>query len=127
MSDDTKKLLIVDDSKLALYRLREIISELKGFEVAASAQTGNEAIELYKEFKPDIVIMDLVMPEMSGSQTSKKILEYDERAKIIVVSALGSSSDSLLEQLDSGAVTVVAKPYNESSLKEILEKLSNNA
>ncbi len=123
METRVKKLLIVDDSKLALYRLREIISELEGFEVAAAAQTGPEAIELYKKINPDIVIMDLVMPEMSGSQTSKKILTYDNDAKIIVVSALGASPDNLLEELGAGAITVVAKPYNESSLKEILEKI----
>ena len=127
MKEKKYRLLIVDDSKLAAFVLKDIVMELDNIEVVGEARNGLEAIRLYKKLRPDITTMDLVMPGMSGEQAIKRILEFDEEAKIIVVSSIGSSQDKFIEQLQAGVLNVISKPYKEETIKHALSKLVDQA
>ncbi len=123
MKEKKYKLLIVDDSKLASFVLKDIVMEVDNIEVVGEARNGLEAIKLYKKLKPDITTMDLVMPGMSGEQAIKRILELDKSAKIIVVSSIGSSQDKFIEQLQAGVLNIISKPYKEETIKRALSDI----
>jgi len=120
---DTKKILIADDSRVAAHLLTEIIESIDACEVVDNAVTGEEAIEKYKELKPDLVTMDLSMPGIGGMEAIKQIVEEDPSAKIVVVSSLGGAQDKLLEALEAGALSVISKPFDEDKAISVLKKL----
>jgi two-component system, chemotaxis family, chemotaxis protein CheY len=103
------KVLIVDDSSNITEMIRGML-EANGHEIAGVAYNGLEAFEKYKALTPDVVLMDILMPGMDGMQSIRKILEYDSKAKIVVVTALGR--DSLKkEAAKAGAVGFITKPF----------------
>lgn len=120
---DTKKILIADDSRVAAHLLSEIIESIDGCEVIDNAVTGEEAIEKYNELNPDLVTMDLSMPGIGGMEAIKQIVAADPGAKIIVVSSLGGAQDKLLEALESGALSVISKPFDEDKAVGVFKKL----
>jgi len=108
-----KKVMIVDDSLFQRKSLRKLIESL-GWVVVAEAINGSEAVQLYPLFKPDIVFMDIVMPEMEGTEAIKEILKIDTLASIVVISSLGY--DSLVnEALSLGAKHYITKPLDLAS------------
>lgn len=106
--------LVVDDSNFI--RLN-IVNYLKNnnITVVGEASNGQEAIELYKELKPDIVTMDITMPDMDGVEAVKKIVEIDSNAKIIICSAVGQQV-KVIEAIKAGAKSFILKPLNEEKM-----------
>ncbi len=123
MGEQKYKLLIVDDSKVAAFLLNEIAQNMPEIEVVGIARSGEEAIEMYKTAKPDLVSMDLIMTGMGGIEAIKQIIKIDPKAKIIVVSSVGGAQDKLFEALEAGAVNVISKPYEEDKVVAIFKKV----
>ncbi len=110
------KILIVDDDA----DIREILEfMLEDFETISVAN-GKEALEKYKDTKPDIVLMDIVMPEMNGIETTKEILKIDPNAKILAETAYANTKGK--EMLEVGALDVIEKPFDPQKLTEKVKK-----
>ena len=122
MSNNRKKILITDDAKFTRSMLKKIIDKLSYSEVVGEASNGNEAIELYKKLKPDLVTMDLVMPEKGGIETIEEIMKLDKSATIIVVSALGQEA-LVLEAAKKGAKDFIQKPFKSEQVIEVMERI----
>lgn len=114
-------IIVCDDSKLARQIL---INELKknGVDIVRSVGSGDELIKVYKEQKADLVFLDLVMPNKSGIDTLEDLMEYDDKAQVIVVSSVGTS-DNLKDVLKKGAKDFIQKPVDSENLKLIIEKV----
>lgn len=113
--------LIVDDAEFMRLSIRTIL-EKGGFEVAGEAVNGMEAVIKYKELKPDVVTMDITMPEMTGIDALKNIMEFDPKAKIIMVSAMGQET-LVKESILNGARTFIVKPFKEEQVIQSINKL----
>lgn len=115
-----KKVLVVDDSVATAKQLQKIIEDTEGFEVAGHAMNGIEGIKMFMSLRPDVVFMDIVMPEMDGLQAIRSIRNLDKDAKIVVISSAGGVGDKVTEALRFGAMNVIPKPFEASRVKEIL-------
>lgn len=115
-----KKVLIVDDAKVIRDILKDIFTAM-GHIVVGEATTGKEALEMYDRLKPDLVTMDIVMPELNGIQTLKQIMEKDSNANIIVISALGHES-LVMEALKIGAKDFIVKPFKKEEVVKVVSK-----
>ena len=118
------KVLVVDD---ALFMRKMLIDILKkeGFEVSGEAENGKDAIEQYKQLKPDLVTMDIVMPKMDevdGIGAVREIMKIDPQAKIIMVSAMGQHV-LVVEAIQAGAKDFITKPFQPSRITEALKRL----
>lgn len=118
----SKKVLIVDDTAFMRMMLKTIITG-KGYSVVGEAEDGLDAIEKYKELKPDIVTMDITMPRMDGIEGMKGILEIDPNAKIIVCSAMGQKT-LVIEALRLGAKDFIVKPFDADRVVEAINRIS---
>lgn len=116
----SKRVLIVDDAIFMRMKLKDIL-EKNGFEVVAEAQNGAEAIDKFKSEKPDIVTMDITMPEMDGIAALKGIKSVDNSAKVIMCSAMGQQS-MVMEAIQAGAVDFIVKPFESDRVIESLNK-----
>lgn len=116
-----KRVLIVDDAAFARLSLKTIL-EKYGFEVVGEASNGISAIKLYKELMPDVVTMDITMPELDGVETIKIIKSMDKDARVIVVSALGHEY-KVKEAILAGAVAFIVKPFKDDFIVQSLAKL----
>ncbi len=116
-----KRVLIVDDAAFMRMLLKDIITKA-GYEVVGEAANGVEAVEKFKELKPDIVTMDITMPEMNGIDAIKKIREFAPDAKIIVCSAMGQQA-MVIEAIQAGAKDFIVKPFQHSRVVEALQKV----
>ncbi len=114
------RILIVDDAMIIRMILRKILTEA-GFEIAGEASNGAEAIRKYQELRPDLVTMDITMPEMGGIKALKAIREFDPNAKVIICSAMGQKS-LIIEAMEAGAVNFLAKPFDEEKVVETVRK-----
>ncbi len=110
--------LIVDDSKFMRMAIKKILLQ-EGLEVIGEAEEDSEAVTKYKELKPDLVTMDIIMPIESGLEAVKSICEYDPQARIIMVSAMGQES-VVEESLKLGAKGFVIKPIKKENLMEAI-------
>ena len=115
------KVLIVDDAVFMRNMIREVFTPDR-FEVVAEAANGQEAIERYKQHKPDLVTMDIVMPMMSGIDATRAIVEADPQAKIIMCSALGQEA-LVMEALDAGASDFIVKPFQPDDVLKVVNKV----
>lgn len=115
--------LIVDDAAFMRLAIKNILNK-NGFSVVADAKNGQEGVEKYIELKPDIVTMDITMPDMSGIEALKKIREYDPNAKVIMISAMGQEG-MVKEAILSGAKTFIVKPYKEEHIIQTLTKIAS--
>lgn len=118
------KILIVDDSKTSRKILRGILED-EHHEVIGEAVNGQEGIDKYKELSPDITTMDITMPVMDGLEALKSILEYDKRAKVIMVTAAGQKT-KMVDAIKFGASEFLAKPFEASQIINILNKVLNS-
>lgn len=114
------RLLIVDDALIMRLRIREVAVSC-GWNVVGEAVNGQQAIELFQDLKPDLVTMDIVMPELDGVAALRAIRELDSKAKICMVSAI-NQRDKLLECIRLGAIDFIVKPFDKSRLISLLEK-----
>ncbi len=117
----TKKVLIVDDAVFMRMKLRDIL-EKNGYEVVGEAQNGLEAVEKYKQEKPDLVTMDITMPEMDGVAALKEIKAQDPDAKVVMCSAMGQQS-MVMEAIQSGALDFIVKPFDTDRVLQSLERV----
>ncbi len=108
------KVLIVDDSLIIRKKLTKLIEKL-GHEVIYGAKNGQEAIDSYASKKPDLVTMDITMPDMDGITAVKHIIKADEDAKIIMVTSHGQE-DMVIKSIQAGAVGYMLKPITEEKL-----------
>lgn len=115
-----ERILIVDDAMFMRRVLRGIL-ENNGYEVAGEASNGIEAIEKYKELKPDLVTMDITMPDMTGLEAVKAIREIDGSARVIMCSAMGQNA-MMTEAIKNGALDYIIKPFKASAVLEALRR-----
>lgn len=113
--------LIVDDAAFMRMQLKNIFTNL-GYEVVGEAENGQEAARLYKKLKPDLVSMDITMPEVNGVEATKLIKQMDDHATIIMCSAMGQQQ-MVLDAIKAGATDFIVKPLTEDRVKETLDKL----
>lgn len=119
---NSKKILIVDDSKTICMKLQKIL-ESHDFSVVGCAHSGEEALTRYGELKPDLVTMDLILPGIDGIEATRKILEQDPKAKVVVVSSVGSFPQKITEALEAGARNIISKPFEEDKVVSVLDKV----
>ena len=117
-----KRVLICDDALVMRMVIKKELEKLGGYEVVAEASDGEEAIELYKEYKPDITTMDITMPKKSGIEALQGIMAFDKDAKVIMVSAMGQE-EWVRQSIVSGAKNFIVKPFTPDKLHEVLNKL----
>jgi len=115
-----KKVLIVDDTKFMRNILAGILKK-KDLEIAGEAVNGREAIEKYKELRPDLVTMDIIMPEIDGIQAVKEIIKIDPNAKILMCSAMGQQA-LVIEAIQAGAKDFVIKPFQPTRVLEAVDR-----
>lgn len=119
--ENLKRVLVVDDAAFMRMTLKTML-ERNGFEVIGEAENGAVAVRKYNELKPDIVTMDITMPEMDGVQALKAIRQLDPSSKVVMISALGQES-FVKEAVLSGAKGFIVKPFKEDYVVQTLSKL----
>jgi len=118
-------ILIVDDAAFMRAMLKRILKDA-GYEIVGEAVNGKEAVQLYEELNPDLVTMDMVMPEMGGMEALQAIRGRDHKAKVVIVSAV-DQRENLLEAIRSGATEYIVKPFDESRvMKAVRRALGQN-
>ena len=119
------KLMIVDDAPFML-EIQRTILEASGYRVVAEASNGKDAVGLALRTRPDVILMDIVMPEKSGVEASKEILEKLPETKIIAISTLDQES-MVLKALDAGCKSYVVKPFEKAELLNAIDQLFNKS
>lgn len=114
------RVLIVDDSSFMRHILSGILAKM-GCEIAGEAADGDEALTKYRELKPDVVTLDLIMPKKGGLEALQDIRAHDPQAKVVVVSAV-EQRRPLIEALKHGAVDYVVKPFENERVEEAIER-----
>ncbi len=116
------RVLIVDDALYMRTMIRDILSNTGQFEIVGEAATGNEAVARYTELKPDIITMDIVMPELDGVEATRSILKLDPDAIIVMCSALGQEA-LVIESISAGAKDFIVKPFTPEKVIRVLTSL----
>lgn len=114
--------LVVDDAAFMRMTLKKML-EANGHQVAAEASNGIEAIKKYAEARPDVVLLDITMPEMNGVEALKKIKEIDPTAKVVICSAMGQQA-MVAQAIQFGAKDFVVKPFEEERLIAAINKVT---
>jgi two-component system chemotaxis response regulator CheY len=115
------RVLIVDDAAFMRLMLKDIVIKM-GFEVVGEARNGIEAIKQFVELKPDVVTMDITMPEMDGVIAAGEIMKMDKHAKIIMCTAM-SHKHTIIEAMMAGAKDYIVKPFHAEKVQETLLKV----
>lgn len=118
-----KNILIVDDAAFMRMMIKDILTK-NGYSVVGEAENGLKAVEKYSELKPDLVIMDITMPEMDGIEAVKKIKSMDGNANIIMCSAMGQQA-MVIESIQSGAKDFIVKPFQADRVLEAVGKATS--
>ena len=116
-----KNILICDDAAFMRMMIKDILTK-NGYTVAGEAENGAKAVEKYTELTPDLVLMDITMPEMDGIQALKKIRELDPKASVIMCSAMGQQA-MVIESIQSGAKDFIVKPFQADRVLEAVRKV----
>jgi len=116
-----KNILVVDDAAFMRMMVKDILTK-NGYYVVAEAENGLKAVERYKESTPDLVIMDITMPEMDGIEAVKQIKQINSAAKIIMCSAMGQQG-MVIESIQAGARDFVVKPFQAERILEAVKKV----
>lgn len=114
-------ILIVDDASFMRMMIKDILTK-NGFDVVGEAENGARAIEKYKELNPDLVLMDITMPEVDGIQAVKEIKKIDSSAKIVMCSAMGQQA-MVIEAIQAGAKDFIVKPFQADRVIEAVRKV----
>jgi two-component system chemotaxis response regulator CheY len=118
---DALRLLIVDDSKIALAQLGSIIDAIEGAEVADTAEDGLGAIRCASATRPDLILMDIVMPHMDGLAALRMLRAQNPEARVVMLSSLGGSGTYAEEAFRLGAVQVISKPFDTDQIESLIE------
>ncbi len=116
-----KNILICDDAAFMRMMIKDILSK-NGYNVAGEAENGLKAVEKYKEISPDLVLMDITMPEMDGIQALKEIKKIDAGALVIMCSAMGQQA-MVIESIQAGAKDFIVKPFQADRVIEAVKKV----
>ena len=116
-----KNILICDDAAFMRMMIKDILTK-NGYTVVGEAENGAKAVEKYAELKPDLVLMDITMPEMDGIQALKKIKEADPSATVIMCSAMGQQA-MVIESIQSGAKDFIVMPFQADRVLEAVRKV----
>jgi len=114
------RILIVDDAAFMRMMIRDILTK-NGYDVCGEANDGAQAIEKYKELKPDLITMDITMPEMDGIQALKEIKKIEPSAKVIMCSAMGQQA-MVIDAIQAGAKDFIVKPFQADRVIEAIKK-----
>src|SRR5699024_1332282 len=115
-----KRILIVDDAAFMRMMIKDILIK-NNFEVVGEAQDGAEAVEKYKELTPDLVTMDITMPEKDGITALKEIKDINPEARIVMCSAMGQQA-MVIDAIQAGAKDFIIKPFQSDRVIEAIEK-----
>ncbi|MFX3622744.1 MAG: response regulator [Ectobacillus sp.] len=118
-----KKILVVDDAMFMRTMIKNLLKGNTDFEVIGEAQNGIEAIQKYRELQPDIVTLDITMPEMDGLEALKEIMKIDPNATVVICSAMGQQA-MVLEAIKNGAKDFIVKPFQADRVIEALTKVA---
>ena len=116
-----KSILICDDAAFMRMMIKDILTK-NGYGIAGEAENGQIAVDKYNETKPDLVLMDITMPEMDGIQALKKIREADSNAVVVMCSAMGQQA-MVIEAIQSGAKDFIVKPFQADRVLEAVKKV----
>lgn len=116
-----KNILICDDAAFMRMMIKDILTK-NGYNVAGEAENGVKAIEKFKEISPDLVLMDITMPEMDGIQALKEIKKLDGSATVIMCSAMGQQA-MVIESIQAGAKDFIVKPFQPDRVIEAVKKV----
>ena len=116
-----KNILICDDAAFMRMMIKDILTK-NGYNIVGEAENGAKAVEKYAELKPDLVLMDITMPEMDGIEALKKIKAADANASIIMCSAMGQQA-MVIESIQSGAKDFSVKPFQADRVLEAVQKV----
>jgi two-component system chemotaxis response regulator CheY len=116
----SNRILVVDDAAFMRMMIKDVLTK-NGFEVVGEAENGLKGIEKYKELNPELVIMDITMPEVDGIQAVKEIKKIDPNAKIIMCSAMGQQA-MVIEAIQAGAKDFIVKPFQAERVTEAVRK-----
>ena len=120
------KLLLVEDHKLMRVGLKSLFEEQEGLEVTSEAQNGKDAIEKFKITHPDVTIMDIGLPDITGIEATKQILELNSNAKVIILTS-HLSEEEVTQALEAGACAYVMKDINTEVLKMVIKTIKDGA
>ncbi|MGR3292834.1 MAG: response regulator [Candidatus Scalindua sp.] len=119
-----KRVLIVDDASVVRLLIKKVLKE-DDFEIVGEAANGIDALAKYKELKPDIVTMDITMPEADGIQATKDIIAFDENAKIVMLSGI-DQKEILWQAIKAGAASYIVKPFENARILSTLNEVLNS-
>lgn len=122
----TIKILLVEDQKLIRVGLKSLFEDQNEIIVSAEAQSGKEAIEQFKITHPDVVVMDIGLPDISGIEATKRIIEHDSKAKVIILTS-HLSEQEIIDALHAGACAYVMKDISTDALKMIIKTVKDGA
>jgi two-component system chemotaxis response regulator CheY len=117
----SRTVLICDDAIFMRTMVGDILTQA-GFEVVGEAETGVQAVERYRELRPDLVTMDIVMPDMGGIDAVREITKHDPQARILMCSAMGQQA-LVVEAIQAGAKDFVVKPFQPSRVLEAVNRV----
>lgn len=126
MTNSPVKILLVEDQKLMRVGLKSLFDEHGELEIISEAQSGKEAIEKYRTVHPDVTLMDIGLPDISGIESTKRILEFDSKAKVIILTSHLSETE-VIDALHAGACAYVMKDINTEILKMIIKTVKDGA
>ncbi|HHX59594.1 MAG TPA: response regulator [Epulopiscium sp.] len=115
------RILIVDDAAFMRMMIKDILTK-NDYEVVGEAENGLKAVEKFKELSPDLVLMDITMPELDGIQAVKQIKEFDSTAKVVMCSAMGQQA-MVIESIQAGAKDFIVKPFQAERVIEAIQKV----
>jgi two-component system, chemotaxis family, chemotaxis protein CheY len=118
------RVLVVDDAIFMRNMLKDIFNDDQ-FEIVGEAANGVEAVEKFKELRPDLTTMDIVMPFKSGIEATKEILAIEKSAVVVMCSALGQES-LVMEAIEAGAADFVVKPFKPDDVHRVVQKVLGN-
>lgn len=125
MGQTVKKILVVDDSSFMRNSLKTMLEKL-GYSVVGTAENGIEAVAKFRDLKPDVVTLDIIMPQMGGVQGLKLLKSVNPNAVVVMVSSM-ADRDSITECLKAGATHYLLKPFDEAKVAEVMKRIAADA
>ncbi len=116
-----KRVLLVDDAMFIRNSLK-IILEKNGYEIVGQAEDGRQAVNMYQTLRPDVVTMDVTMPNMDGLEALNAIKSLDKSARVVMVTAMGKE-EIVRQAIMSGATNFIVKPFNEEKVVAVMSKI----
>lgn len=117
----SKQVLIVDDAAFMRMMLKDILTK-GGYKIAGESSNGKEALDAFDKLHPDLVTMDITMPEMDGIEAVKNLMKSHPGAKVVMVSAMGQDK-LIVEAMEAGAIDFIVKPFQPAKILETVMKI----